>query len=419
MPKLKNNKATLQTNLGRQRGRASQSITNGNVSVPEMQSIFEAVPGLYLILKPDAPQFTIIAVSGAYNRATLTKREEIIGKGLFEVFPDNPNDPHATGVARLTASLMSVLKHKKPHKMDIQKYDIPHPEEGFEVRFWSPLNVPVLDKTGKVSHIIHSVIDVTNTIQAQEREKAAEDRAEAQEILNSRFADLSRQKDDFIGIASHELKTPVTSVKAYTQILRNRFTKAEDMKSAELARKMDLQLDKLTNLIADLLDVTKIESDKLQFNEMYFDFNELVVETVEELQRITERHKIILELGVSKTVYGDRERTSQVIANFITNAIKYSPSSDKIIVKTEAAKNNVMLRVQDFGVGISEKEQDKVFERFYRVNGNKNETYPGLGLGLYISAEIIKRQKGEIWVESEKGKGSTFCFCLPIQTTHT
>ncbi len=225
---------------------------------------------------------------------------------------------------------------------------------------------------------------------------------------------LEQQKDEFVSIASHELKTPITSVKAYTQILGQRFRKAKDMKSVELIEKMDSQLDKLTDLIGDLLDVTKIEAGRIQFHESHFDFNDLVEETVEELQRTTEKHQIKQELQPSRMVYGDRDRLGQVLINFLTNAIKYSPHANKIIVSTLVDKDNVTLRVQDFGVGLSLEDQAKVFDRFYRVGGSDQATYPGLGLGLYIASDIIKRHKGRVWVESLKAKGSTFCFSLPM-----
>ena len=228
---------------------------------------------------------------------------------------------------------------------------------------------------------------------------------------------LEQQKDEFISIASHELKTPITSVKAYAQILGQRFRKIDDLKSAQLAEKMDLQLDKLTSLIGDLLDVTKIEAGRIQFNESYFDFNKVVNVIVEDLQRATIKHRIVKELQPSATVYGDQDRLGQVITNFITNAIKYSPQADKIIVKTTVDKTKLTLGVQDFGLGLSKVDQAKVFERFYRVSGSDQNTYPGLGLGLYISSEIIQRHNGRIWVENKKIKhenGSTFCFSLPL-----
>jgi PAS domain S-box-containing protein len=227
--------------------------------------------------------------------------------------------------------------------------------------------------------------------------------------------ELERQKDDFVGIVSHELKTPVTSVKAYGQVLQQRFKKAHDEKSALLLGKMDAQLDKLTTLIGDLLDITKIESGRLQFHEGFFDFNELIKEVVGNIQLTTDRHKIVLELDTTHRLYGDRERIGQVIINLLTNAIKYSPHSDKIIVKTVKEKKNVNVCVQDFGIGIPKEQQKRVFERFFRAGEQGKETYPGLGLGLFIAAEIIKRQNGEMWVESEEGKGSRFWFKLPLK----
>lgn len=226
--------------------------------------------------------------------------------------------------------------------------------------------------------------------------------------------ELERQKDDFIGMASHELKTPVTSLKVYAQSLESSFRKHGDVKAAEQLHRMDIQLDRLTNLISDMLDVTKIQSGRLQFTRTDFDFNSLVQEKVEELQLTSTQHKLDTELGEMCFVHADRERIGQVITNFITNAIKYSPHSDKIFVKSFVEKGEVLLLVQDFGVGIPSDKHHRVFEQFFRVSGPNQNTYPGLGLGLYISAEIIKRESGAIWVESEEGKGSSFYFRLPI-----
>ncbi len=225
---------------------------------------------------------------------------------------------------------------------------------------------------------------------------------------------LERQKDEFIAVATHELKTPVTSIKAYAQILRNRFEKGGDLHSSGLLGKMDAQLNKLIVLISDLLDVTKIEGGKLSLSQEKFDINILVKELVEELQRTTERHALLIEGEISRLVTADRDRTGQVLTNLISNAIKYSPHSKKIIIKINEDHDHIKIAVRDFGVGIPEDKQDKVFEQFYRVSGPKEDTYPGLGLGLYISSEIIKRQGGRIWVESTVGKGSTFYFTLPF-----
>lgn len=225
---------------------------------------------------------------------------------------------------------------------------------------------------------------------------------------------MERQKDEFLSVASHELKTPVTSIKAYTQVLMRQFEKKGEVQAVQFLGKMDNQIDRLTSLITDLLDVTKIESGKMQFRKEYFDFNKLVEEIAEEVQHTTTSHKIILQLKNSNVIYGDRDRIGQVLTNLLTNAIKYSPQAKKIIVKTWDENDNMNLTVIDYGIGIPPEKQRNLFTRFYRVEGQSESTFPGLGLGLYISSEIIKRQNGKIWVQSQPGKGSSFHFQLPI-----
>ncbi|WP_042722962.1 PAS domain-containing protein [Flavobacterium sp. B17] len=227
------------------------------------------------------------------------------------------------------------------------------------------------------------------------------------------FKQLETQKDNFLGIASHELKTPLTSLKLYTQFIKTNLEKAGDPKNAEVARRMDYQIDLLTGLINELLDVTKIQKGQIQLNESYFDFDKLVDEVVEE-QQMTSRHKLF----VSKTskvgeVFADRHRISQVMANLISNAIKYSPEADQVHISTSLNGNDAQFNVRDFGIGIPEEQQSKVFEQYYRISTSKDYTFPGLGLGLYISSEIIKRTGGKIFVSSAEGKGSDFCFRIP------
>ncbi len=224
---------------------------------------------------------------------------------------------------------------------------------------------------------------------------------------------LERQRSEFIGLVSHELKTPVTSAKAFTEVLESRFRKAGDEKSAILLHKMHAQMDKLTHLISDLLDVTRFESGKLLFNENFFVFDDLVNDIIEEVQRTT-THKIVKQGEAPTVVYGDRERIGQVISNLLTNAIKYSPNATQVVVISSATEQEVCLCVQDFGIGIAQDKLPHVFERFFREAGLREDTFAGLGLGLYIASEIIHRQRGHMWVSSEKGHGSTFCFTLPL-----
>ncbi|MEO6329335.1 MAG: ATP-binding protein, partial [Ginsengibacter sp.] len=257
---------------------------------------------------------------------------------------------------------------------------------------------PYNNSNGKVEGIILYASDITSLVSKR-----------------NRIEELSRQKDEFIGVASHELKTPVTSIKGYTQILQMRFAREGNANAVELLSRMDGQINKLSKLIADLLDATKIEGGKLQYHEIFFDFNKLVMEIVEEMEQVSQRHTIIIKLALTTQVYGDRDRIGQVITNFLSNAIKYSPNSAKIILTTTREKNSISLFVQDFGIGIPTQKQQKVFERFYRVSGNKEDTFPGMGLGLFISSEIIKRHKGAVSVKSTVNEGSTFGFTLPAK----
>ena len=222
-------------------------------------------------------------------------------------------------------------------------------------------------------------------------------------------------RDEFISVASHELKTPVTSVKMFTQVLKKHSEQIGDSKAVSHLTKMDKQINKLTELIYDLLNVSKIQAGKMEFKKNEYDFDEAVSEIVEVLQPTAEKHKLILKGQTGKKVFADEERIGQVINNLISNAVKYSPRADKIVVNLSSTKDGVRVDVQDFGIGMDKSHLSKIFERFYRVYDNTDKTFPGLGIGLYICSEIIKRHKGKFWVDSNIGKGSTFSFSIPFK----
>jgi signal transduction histidine kinase len=226
--------------------------------------------------------------------------------------------------------------------------------------------------------------------------------------------ELMNRKDDFLSIASHELKTPVTSLKAYTQLLHMDAKESEDNKRLSMLSKMNMQVDKLTALITDLLDTSKMQNGKLIYNKQYFQFNDLMNEIIDEMRTTNTSHEIVIEKNTPLQLYADRERIGQVLSNLLSNAIKYCPDCGKIIISCEREGEMAICSVQDFGNGIIKDQQEKIFERFYRVTGKNLHTYPGLGLGLFIAKEIIERHDGKIWFESEEAKGSTFYFSLPI-----
>lgn len=226
---------------------------------------------------------------------------------------------------------------------------------------------------------------------------------------------LHHLKDEFIRIASHELKTPVTSLKGFTQLLLRRFQKQGDEQTAHVLSRMESKLNILTTLINDLLDVARLQTGKLSQKEEVFNLAGLARETVEDIQAITPIHRLVFEGDENALVNGDRDRLGQVLINLLTNAIKYSPQAEKVSVLLVTEERFVTVSVEDFGIGIAAVHHDKVFEQYYQVPDQATNS-PGLGIGLYISNEIIKQHQGRMWVESTEGVGTTFKFSLPLHT---
>lgn len=231
--------------------------------------------------------------------------------------------------------------------------------------------------------------------------------------------EMDRRKDEFISIASHELKTPVTSLKVYTQYLEQYFAHKNDRISVELLGKMDRQLFKLTRLIRDLLDVSRIESGRLDLHITSFDIKVVLAEVLETLSLLQGKHHIRLEKITNTIIEADRDRIAQILTNILANAIKYSAETQEIIVTQKKTKKSLTICVQDFGPGIPRSKQAQIFDRFVRVDGPKQETFAGFGLGLYIAREIVEKHHGKISVKSQVGKGSTFCFTIPLQSAVT
>jgi two-component system CheB/CheR fusion protein len=225
--------------------------------------------------------------------------------------------------------------------------------------------------------------------------------------------ELEKQRQQFLGLATHELKTPLTSLKTYTEFLQFTFEQAGDLQSAQLLAKMDGQVEMLIDLTQELLDATQVESGHFRIHRKWVDLREMVRQSVEEMQSTTSHHAIVIESEVTGLIYADRMRIRQVLLNLLSNAIKYSPLAGRILVNMVASPEGTTFSVQDFGQGIAPDQHHNLFERFFRVRSERAETYPGLGLGLYIAAQIIDQHEGRIWVESEEGKGAIFSFFLP------
>ena len=218
------------------------------------------------------------------------------------------------------------------------------------------------------------------------------------------------KKDEFLSIASHELKTPLTSIKAYNQIMK-RLEPSEKVK--HFIDKSADHIARLERLISDLLDVTKINAGKVNYTMEPFDFSALLQDSVESIRHTAPKHQLVLTGVPGIQYFGDRNRLEQVLNNFISNAVKYSPKADRVVVNCHVDLDNIIVSVRDFGIGIARDNIDKLFDRYYRVD-NIAMRFDGLGLGLYISAEILRRHGGSFWIESEPGEGSTFYFRLPL-----
>ncbi|MBC8986960.1 PAS domain-containing protein [Pedobacter sp. N36a] len=223
-----------------------------------------------------------------------------------------------------------------------------------------------------------------------------------------------QRKDEFLAIASHELKTPLTSIKALNQLMKR---SNDPEKLHDFVQKSASQISRLEQLIADLLDVTKINSGNMTFEKGTFHLSEIMERAVQSIQAVSPAHELLLEHNIDVSYHGDQLRIQQVLINFLTNAVKYSPNGGKVIIKGKVQSDNLVVSVQDFGIGIADFEMQRLFERYYRVD-NEDLRYEGLGLGLFICSEILKAHQGSFWLESKLGVGSTFYFRLPLKA-HT
>ncbi len=225
---------------------------------------------------------------------------------------------------------------------------------------------------------------------------------------------LEQRKDDFIKMASHELKTPVTTIKGYIQLMLKMFTSEKNIFLSESLFTIDKQVSKLSKLIADLLDATRIETGQLLINHEVVRLTEIIQDIVKDFRTTSLTHTVVFNNHSDPLIYADRDRITQVISNLLSNAIKYSPKASTVVIETHQDEKEVIVSIRDYGIGIDEKDHHKIFERFFRVSDKQENTFPGFGIGLFIVKEIVSLHKGKVWVESAKGKGAIFYFSLPV-----
>ncbi len=300
---------------------------------------------------------------------------------------------HPDDHVRVKNSIRSTLKDKNSGEFDLEFRTIPIHNK---VKWLKAKGRAYFNEKGAAIRFIGTLLEITT-----------------QKLIDEATRDLLNKKDEFISIASHELKTPITSLKAALQMIERMTVQKEEMKPAHsFVQKGIKQVDKLIELIKDLLEVTKIQAGKLKLKKTHFVLGELLNECCDDLHAQSDKHQLIIEGETNIGVYADRNRIEQVLINLVSNAIKYSPGAGKVVVKVSESGHAVKVAITDFGIGIPKDKLPFLFDRFYRVD-DSSQRYSGLGLGLYISAEIVRRHGGQIDIESTPGKGSTFWFTIP------
>ncbi|MBA2582768.1 MAG: GHKL domain-containing protein [Bacteroidetes bacterium] len=399
-----------------------------NKSGIDFKSLFEAIPGLYIILLPD---FTIFALSDAYEHASMTKRNEIIGKGMFEIFPDNPDDHSADGVSNLRASLNYVLKNKATHTMAVQKYDIRKPDGAFEIRYWSPLNKPVLNSKEEVAYIIHRVEDVTEYVKIknelalkdiaagelkEQMEMDIYDRAKEIHRMNSELEKkvieietANKGTEQFAFIASHDLQEPLRTIANYVGLFHKNYKGKLDKEADQFLDFISIATGRMQTLIKDLLNYSRIGKD---LNREEVNCNTLLKEVLNDLANSIKESGAEIHSVQLPVINSFPTELKFLFRNLISNAIKFRKKDTPPIINITAQEENKewLFAITDNGIGIDKKYYDKIFVIFQRLH-NK-DVYQGTGIGLAECKKIVEMHGGKIWVESKTGKGSVFYFTI-------
>ncbi len=388
----------------------------------ELQSLFESLPGLYLVLTPD---FKIVAVSDAYLKATLTTREGILGRGLFEVFPDNPDDPAADGVSNLRASLDRVLSNATADTMAIQKYDVRRPDGTFEEHYWSPVNSPLLDADGRVRHIIHRVEEVTEFVRHKQRpvqddaalsarlqqmEAEVFQSSQKMQAANKLLETANKELESFSYSVSHDLRAPLRAMDGFSRAVLEDYGPQLPEEGRRHLQIIRSNTQKMGELIDDLLTFSRLSRAPL--NKLKIDPRMLVQSALNELVSQREGRQIDLRIESLPECEGDPALLKQVWVNLLSNALKYSRKRETAVIEIGCTTEDGIHAyfVRDNGAGFDMRYAHKLFGVFQRLH--RAEDYEGTGVGLAIVQRVIHRHGGRVWAESVVDQGSTFHFTL-------
>ncbi|MBC7420960.1 MAG: PAS domain S-box protein [Bdellovibrio sp.] len=404
--------------------------------------LFESAPGNYLVLRPD---LTIAAVSDAYNEATMTKRNDILGKYIFDVFPDNPDDPVAKGLENIRGSFNFVLSSKQTHTMALQKYDVQRPDGKFEEKWWSPINYPVVGNNGEVAYIIHRAEEVTEYVLKQKNARQAVDVSDASsrivsdlfqrshEIQDANFRlqntmealiksqkDLKRSKEEaeranqlksaFLANMSHEIRTPLGVMIGFADLITDTKIAPDDRK--QYAQTLKRNGEQLSVLINDILDLSKVEAGHLKVEALEFSLGSLIedvlsamnVKAQEKGLRLTSR----VGANTEDKLTSDPTRLRQILFNIVGNAVKFTQMG-KVDLSVMHIDGHIEFEVCDSGIGIAPEHQSSLFKPFVQGDESMTRKFGGTGLGLALSKRLAQLLGGDLTLkDSIVGKGSTF-----------
>ena len=361
---------------------------------PDYRALLEGAPGAYLVLSPD---LTIVAASDAYLRLTTTSRQDLLGRGIFEVFPDHPDAAAAAGAGTLRASLQRVLDGKAPDAMEIQQRDIRRAAAaggGPEERYWSPLNSPVLDATGSVAYVIHRVEDVTELVR-----------------LRRSTEQLGKELETFSYSISHDLRAPLRAITGFARLLLEEHAETMD---AEGRRKLRVVADnarRMGTLIDDLLQLSRLRRAPLSPG--HVDMTALARATATAALAGASQRRVDLQVADLPPAWGDQAMLRQVLASLIGNAVKFTAPREAATIEVGARLEGAetVYFVRDNGVGFDMRHAHKLFRVFQRLHTEAE--FEGSGIGLALAQSAIQRLGGRIWPEATVDEGATFSFSLP------
>jgi signal transduction histidine kinase len=380
--------------------------------ISTFQALFASSPVAEILVSPQ-PEPIILAVNDAFLTIVSRKTGNFVGLPLFDVLPRGPAGEGDAALSALRGSLQRVLASGKPDQLPLQRYPIsvrmPDGTDGIEMRYWSPISIPIFDAEGRLECISHRTIDITET-------KLLQDELMAQREASERaLTESNRRKDEFLAMLAHELRNPLAPISAAAELMgMARLDEARAKRTSAVIRR---QVTHMAGLLDDLLDVSRVTRGLITLEQTPQDLKNVVANAVEQVLPLIESqaHRLRIELPAEAvSVLGDQKRLVQVLTNLLNNAAKYTPPGGEISLSVQADGTTVCVHVKDTGIGICPDMQERVFELFEQGERTVDRTQGGLGLGLALVKSLAELHGGSVKCRSDGlGKGTCFTVCLP------